>query len=344
MTAPSFSRTTGARLAVTVGLTALAAAACVAVAFLIDTDIAHGKRLRLIAWDELGTARFVDWRLPRVLAGALVGACLAGAGCTFQAVLRNPLAEPYALGVSSGASLAAFLAIHLGIDQSFLGDSGVGLAALLGAGATVALVWRLARVGEDLPPATLLLAGITIAMFCSAASMFVQYVTGFGEMQRMTRWLMGGLDGRRMDDLLRAAPGIAVGGALLLSRARALNALSAGGDAAASVGVAPGPATALAFITSSLLVGAAIALGGPIGFVGLMVPHAMRAIVGPDHRILLPCAMLAGAGFLVLCDTIARVALAGSELPVGLVTALLGGPFFLYLLLREKTRSRLWGG
>lgn len=338
------ARLTAARLAAAVAACAAVAALAILAALLLDIDVAHGSRLRLYALANLGEPRFLDYRLPRVLGGAMVGACLAGSGCAFQAVLRNPLAEPYALGVSSGASLAAFVAIQLGIDHSFLGQNGVGLAALFGAAATVLVVYRLARVGQDLPPATLLLAGITIAMFCSAASMFVQYVTGFGEMQRMTRWLMGGLDGRRMDDLLRAAPGIAIGGALLLSRARALNALSAGGDAAASVGVAPGPATALAFITSSLLVGAAIALGGPIGFVGLMVPHAMRAIVGPDHRVLLPCAMFAGAGFLVLCDTVARVALAGSELPVGLVTALLGGPFFLYLLLREKTRSRLWGG
>jgi iron complex transport system permease protein len=338
------TRLTGARLAAAVAACAVAAGLAILAALLLDIDVAHGSRLRLYALADLGDARFLDYRLPRVLGGALVGACLAGAGCAFQAVLRNPLAEPYALGVSSGASLAAFLAIQLGIDRSFLGQSGVGLAALVGAAATVLVVYRLARVGEDLPPATLLLAGITIAMFCSAASMLVQYAAGFGETQRMVRWLMGGLDGLMFPTLARSVAPIATGLALLLFLARDLNALSAGGDAAASVGVEPARATGLAFATSSLLVGGAIALAGPIGFVGLVVPHALRALVGPDHRVLLPCAMLGGAALVVACDAVARIALAPAELPVGVVTALFGGPFFVYLLLRERTRSRLWGG
>jgi len=336
----------GARLAASVGLTALAAALAIALALLIDFDVGRGSRLRLNDLRDLldTDSTLFQFRLPRVLGGALVGAALAGAGGAFQAALRNPLAEPYALGVSSGASLAAFIAIELGVDRGFLGQSGVGLAALAGAAATVVLVWRLARVGSELPPATLLLAGITIALFCSAASLLVQYMAGFGETQRMMRWLMGGLDGLLFPALTRAAPAVAIGLVLLLGLSRDLNALSAGGDAAASVGVAPARATASTFAIASLLVGGAIALAGPIGFVGLMVPHAMRALVGPDHRVLMPCAMLGGAGMLVLCDTLARVALAPSELPVGVVTALMGGPFFLYLLLREKTRGRLWGG
>jgi iron complex transport system permease protein len=340
----AFARLTAGRLAAAVAACAAIAALAVLAALLLDIDVAHGSRLRLYALADLGDPRFLDYRLPRVLGGALVGACLAGAGAVFQAVLRNPLAEPYALGVSSGASLAAFVAITLGIDRTFLGQSGVGLAALVGAAATVLVVYRLARVGQELPPATLLLAGITIAMFCSAASMLVQYLAGFGEMQRMVRWLMGGLDGLMFPALARAVLPIAVGLLLLLALARDLNALSAGGDAAASVGVEPARATGLAFATASLLVGGAIALAGPIGFVGLVVPHALRALVGPDHRVLLPCAMLGGAALVVACDAVARIALAPAELPVGVVTALFGGPFFLYLLLRERTRSRLWGG
>lgn len=337
-------RTTRARLAVAIAVSAAIAAAAMVLALLIDIDVARGSRLRFIGFDQLDSFRFQEYRLPRVLAGALVGACLAAAGTTFQAVLRNPLAEPYALGISSGASLAAFIAIHLGIDQTLLGQSGIGLAALVGAALTVLLVWRLARVGDELPPATLLLAGITIAMFCSAASMLVQYLAGFGETQRMVRWLMGGLDGVMFPAVERSFFAIVIGLAVLLLQARDLNALAAGPDAAASVGVEPGRATAIAFAVSSLLVGAAIALAGPIGFVGLMVPHAVRALVGPDHRVLLPCSILGGAAMVVLCDTLSRVVLAPDELPVGVVTALLGGPFFLYLLLRERTRSRLWGG
>ena len=338
------ARLTAARLAAAVAACAAVAALAILAALLLDIDVAHGSRLRLYALATLGEPRFLDDRLPRVLGGAMVGACLAGSGCAFQAVLRNPLAEPYALGVSSGASLAAFVAIQLGIDHSFLGQNGVGLAALLGAAATVLVVYRLARVGQDLPPATLLLAGITIAMFCSAASMLVQYLAGFGETQRMVRWLMGGLDGLMFPALAHAAPPIAVGLGLLLYLARDLNALSAGSDAAASVGVEPARATGLTFATASLLVGGAIALAGPIGFVGLVVPHALRALVGPDHRVLLPCSMLGGAALVVACDALARVVLAPAELPVGVVTALFGGPFFLYLLLRDRTRSRLWGG
>jgi iron complex transport system permease protein len=344
--ASALPRLRGARLLASVCVSAVTAALAIAFALLIDFDVGRGSQLR---WNDLGLLLDPDstlfrFRLPRVLGGALVGAALAAAGTAFQAALRNPLAEPYALGVSSGASLAAFIAIELGIDRGFLGQSGVGLAALAGAAATVLVVWRLARVGSELPPATLLLAGITIALFCSAGSMLVQYLAGFGETQRMVRWLMGGLDGLLFPALSRGVPAIGLGLLVLLAVARDLNALSAGGDAAASVGVAPARATAVAFGVGSLLVGAAIALSGPIGFVGLMVPHAVRALVGPDHRVLLPCAMLGGAALLVLCDTVARIALAPAELPVGVVTALLGGPFFLYLLLREKTRGRLWGG
>ncbi len=345
-TAADLPHLRGARLAASLALAALAAALAIALALLIDFDVGRGSRLRFTDLADLldPSTTLFNYRLPRVLGGALVGAALSGAGAAFQAALRNPLAEPYALGVSSGASLAAFIAIELGVDQSALGQSGVALAALAGAAATVLLVWRLARVGSELPPATLLLAGITIALFCSAGSLLVQYIAGFGETQRMMRWLMGGLDGLLFPALARAAAPAGLGLALLVALARDLNALSAGGDAAASVGVAPARATALAFAVASLLVGAAIALAGPIGFVGLMVPHATRALVGPDHRVLIPCAMLGGSALLVLCDTVSRVALAPSELPVGIVTALLGGPFFLYLLLREKTRGRLWGG
>jgi iron complex transport system permease protein len=286
---------------------------------------------------------FLD-RLPRVLAGAVVGAGLATAGCVFQAILRNPLAEPFTLGVSSGSSLAAVLAIRVGLDATFLGHSGIGVAALAGAMGTVYIVWRLGRVSAGHPPATLLLAGVTIAMFCSAASMLVQYTADFSEVYRIVRWMMGGLDWIDYGALARAATAILLGIAISLFLARDLNALSAGSDAAASVGVDVVRTSRLAFFISSLMVGAGIAIAGPIGFVGLIVPHALRAIMGPDHRYLIPTSAFVGGGLLVLCDTVARVALAPDQLPVGVVTALIGGPFFLYLLVGEKSRSRLWSG
>jgi iron complex transport system permease protein len=349
-------RLTGRRLA-------LALAACAALALLVSivTPLlgvdATGDGRRLLVLDPrdalaplFGAEHTADsrifWlaRLPRTLAALIVGAGLAAAGCAFQALLRNPLADPYTLGISSGSSLAAVLAIRFGLPATFLGGAAIGLAALAGAGVTVYLVWRLGRVGRSLPPATLLLGGITIAMFCSAATMLVQYTSDFYEVNHMVRWMMGGLEWIRYPPLLRAGVPIAAGLVVLLLLARDLNALSAGDDAAASVGVDPTRSLTVAFVTASLIVGAGISLAGPIGFVGLIVPHAVRAVVGPDHRVLLPASMLAGGALLIVCDTVARTVIAPNEIPVGVATALLGGPFFLYLLGREKNRSVLWGG
>jgi iron complex transport system permease protein len=277
-------------------------------------------------------------RLPRVLAALLTGAALAAAGCAFQAVLRNPLAEPFTLGVSSGSSLAAVMAIRAGVG-TVLGVAGVSAAAVAGAVITVIVVWRLARIGDSLPPATLILAGVTVSMFCSAASLVLQYSSDFAEASRMLRWMMGGLDATRWATLVRSAPAIAVGLLALLGLGRALNAMAAGSEAAASVGVDAGRTETLVFGAASLLVGASIAIAGPVGFVGLIVPHALRAIVGPDNRVLLPASILGGAALVAICDTITRMF---TNLPVGVITALLGGPFFLVLLVRGKRSADLW--
>jgi iron complex transport system permease protein len=280
-------------------------------------------------------------RLPRVLGAAIVGAGLAAAGCAFQATLRNPLAEPFTLGISSGASLAAVLSIRFGV-VSLLGASALSVTPMLGAALAIYLVWRLGKVDRSLPPATMLLAGITIAMFCSAFSMLLMYTASFNQVNQIVRWMMGDLTWATWSELARTAVLIGIGLAVLLWKARDLNALSAGDDAAASVGVDPMRTTTLTFAVSALIVGAGIGIAGPIGFVGLMVPHAVRALVGPDHRVLLPTSMFAGAGFLAICDTAARTVAAPPELPVGILTALLGCPFFLYLLLRQKGRGRVW--
>ena len=174
--------------------------------------------------------------------------------------------------------------------------------------------------------------------------MLIQYTSDFSELGRIIRWMMGGLDWIQYRELLRAAVLIGVGSTVLLVLARDLNALSAGTDAAASVGVHPTRSLTLAFVTSSLIVGATISIAGPIGFIGLIVPHAVRGLVGPDHRVLIPTSMMAGAALLAVCDTVARVLVFPAQIPVGVVTALLGGPFFLYLIVREKNSSRLWGG
>ncbi len=277
-------------------------------------------------------------RMRRVIAALMCGGALAAAGCAFQAVLRNPLAEPFTLGVSSGASLAAVIAIRLGVPD-VAGTTGVSLAAVAGALAAVAVVWQIGRVGTTLPPATLILAGVTVSMFASAAAMVVQYSADFVDMSRMMRWMMGGLEWTPYATLVRTGPAIALGVVVLLWLSRDLNGLAAGPEAAASIGVDVGRTQSLAFVAASLLVGASIAIAGPVGFVGLIVPHALRAVIGADHRALVPASILIGAATLVVCDTVARVL---HELPVGVVTALLGGPFFLFLLVRGKRTADLW--
>ena len=276
-------------------------------------------------------------RLPRAIAAALAGAGLAAAGAAYQALLRNPLAEPYTLGVSSGAALGAVLAIHLGLE-TIVGPIAVPLMAFAGSLGAIGLIWRLARVGQTRPPATLLLAGLTLAFLCSAATMLVLYTASFSESYRIIRWLMGGLDWIPYADLARSGVVIAAGLLALLYIARDLNALAAGADAAASVGVPVNRVVGIGFLAASLTVGAVIAFSGPIGFVGIIVPHILRRLVGPDHRALLPAAMLGGAAFVLLADTLARTILAPEQIPVGVITALLGGPFFLLLLRAKKSR------
>jgi iron complex transport system permease protein len=308
---------------------------------------AGGQRhLEFLGWDALSSgtqeSKILWIRIPRVLAAMLVGGALAGAGCALQALLRNPLAEPFTLGISSGSSLFAVLAIRLGIEAEF-GGFGVGAAALVGAIATLLLVWQLARVGTQLPPATLVLAGVTLSMFCSSASVLIQYTSDFSDVTHMLRWMMGGLDSMTMSPVAYASLPILGGLAVLVAYGRELNALAAGPDVAASLGVAVGRTQVVVFIVASLLVGAAIAVAGPIGFVGLIVPHTLRAILGPDHRLLLPASVFGGAVLLVVCDTISRTLLVLAQLPTGAVTAVLGGPFFIAILVGQKRRAAMWG-
>ena len=267
---------------------------------------------------------------------------MAGAGCALQSLLRNPLAEPYTLGISSGSSLAAVLAIRLGIEDAF-GGAGVGVSALAGAVATLILIERLGRVGRHLPPATIVLAGITISMFCSAASVLIQYTSDFTDVSHMLAWMIGALDSVRLTGVKYAAVPIGIGLVVLVLYARELNALAAGPEVAASLGVSVARTEVVILAVASLLVGVAIALAGPIGFVGLVVPHTLRALIGPDHRLLVPASMFGGATLLVICDTLARTLTAPAHLPTGAVTAVLGGPFFIFILVQRKRYAALWG-
>ena len=275
-------------------------------------------------------------RMPRVLAGAVVGASLASAGVVLQALLRNPLATPFTLGVSAGAALGAMLAISFGAAVSFGSLSPVPLASLAGAFLAAAIVYGLAtRPGRPMSTSVLLLAGVTLNSFFSALILFVQYMADFAETYRTVRWLMGDLDVGGFALIAGVMPLILVAFGMFAVLPSSLNLLSVGSDVAATRGVDVARTHRLAFVSSALATSGAVALAGPIGFVGIVVPHLVRLMTGVDHRIVLPASALFGAAFLVACDLVARTVLAPIEVPVGIVTAMIGGPFFLWLLVRK---------
>ncbi len=347
MTAPFVSahgrRLTLRRFAVTLAICAAGCALVAAIAPLVGVTIDRTfEVLPLSALDPASPLHVVlAIRMEEVAMALVVGAALAGAGCALQALLRNPLAEPFTLGISSGSSLAAVLAIRFGIEP-VLGGWGIGAAALVGAVAMLIVIMQLARIGRELPPATLLLAGVTLSIFCSSASVLVQYTTDFAVQTRMLAWMIGGIDPGKWGSVKYLAIPLGIGLAALVAYARELDALAAGPEVAASLGVAVARTQRAVFAIASLLVGIAIAIAGPIGFVGLIVPHLLRSVIGPDHRLLLPASLLGGAALLVVCDTIARMATAPALLPTGAVTAVIGGPFFVAILVRQKRAARMW--
>ena len=275
-------------------------------------------------------------RLPRTLAGALVGAALAAAGVVFQGLLRNPLATPFTLGVSSGAALGAMLAITFGWGLGFGGISGVAAASFAGAAGAVAIVYALARARHGgLSTNVLLLAGVTLNSFFSALILFVQFFADFTDVYRMLRWLVGDLDVASYQPLAASLPLLLVAFAFFAWLARPLNLLSLGPDSAEAHGINVRTAQRVAFFSASLATGAAVSVAGPIGFVGIVIPHLVRLLVGADHRVVLPASALFGAAFLVGCDLLGRILMPPIEIPVGVITALIGGPFFLWLLMKR---------
>jgi iron complex transport system permease protein len=276
-------------------------------------------------------------RLPRTLAGALVGSMLATAGVVFQGLLRNPLATPFTLGVSAGAALGAMLAITFSWSFTWAGIPAASAASFVGSLGAVAIVYALARGRHrGLSTSVLLLAGVTMNAFFSALILFVQYFADFSQTYRILHWLMGDLDISSYQPVLTALPLVVLSFAAFAWLARPLNLLSLGAESAGTRGLHVVGAQRAAFLSASLATGAAVSVGGPIGFIGIVVPHLVRLIVGPDHRLVLPAAAFFGAAFLIACDVLARTVLAPIELPVGVITALIGGPFFLWLLVRKR--------
>lgn len=286
---------------------------------------------------------FFEIRIPRLLLAVLVGASLATAGAVFQVLLRNPLAEPYILGISSGAGLGVMASVLLGIQWSGWGLSGQSLFAFLGSAGTTVLVWRLGRLTGQATGTGLILAGIVVNVFFSAVMMLLACLAQSGQFQATLFWLMGYLSSYPSWKvwLVSVLPA-GIGFWVLFRFSPQLNILSLGISEARSLGVVPERLFPAALAAAALMTSIAVSLSGLIGFVGLIVPHLVRLLFGADHRRLLPMCALFGAVFLVFADTTARVLIQDVQLPAGVITALAGGPFFLFLLVRQS--KRIYGG
>jgi len=284
--------------------------------------------------DDMAARIFWQLRVPRVVMAFLAGAGLAAGGLAFQAVFRNPLAEPFTLGVASGAALGASAYIHLGLPFSLLWISGSSWFAFAGALLAVVLVYGMTRTRQGFSTATMLLAGVAVSFCFSSLILFMQYLSDFTQSFVLLRWVMGGLHTVvGFGEVLTVLPLVGAGTLIVFYLTHELNLVTTGEELAASRGVSVNRTKILLFVAVSLMVGGIVSVCGPIGFVGLIVPHICRLLVGPDHRYLTPAALLNGAILLTLCDTLARTVMAPTELPVGILTSLLGGPFFLWLLL-----------
>jgi len=290
----------------------------------------------------LSPDREILWelRLPRALLALWAGGALSLSGVLFQALLRNALATPDTLGVSSGASLGAVIGIFFGWG-AHAGISGVSISACVGAALVLLLVVSVSSERGKVSSVGLLLAGITINIICGAGIVFLASIVGFQKSFAVTRWLMGGLDSPEYTTLagltLLLAPVVLV----VLWHGREWNVLSVGDTWAATRGLSTTRLLMIGCIAGSIMTGAVTAITGPIGFVGLIVPHAIRMWIGPDHRILAPCSFLLGAAFVAICDVFSRTILAPVEIPVGVITALLGGPFFIWMLRSRRAGIRL---
>jgi len=300
---------------------------------------------RLLRGDEAGSPGLatseiimVQIRFPRVLMGFLVGASLAAVGVTLQALLRNPLADPYVLGVSSGSALGVSVAILFGIGSTFMLVPVLPLFGFAGGLLALVLIYRLAQSKGRLPVHSLLLAGVILNAILTAFIMFITSIMEPNRSAGLMAWLMGSLTAPGYPALGVFLMYVVLVLGVLMHKAQSLNVLTLGEETARSLGVETEGVKKQLFVLTALLTGAIVSVSGMIGFVGMVVPHAVRLLIGSDHRLLLPASALVGGMFLSLADTIARTMMSPAEIPVGIVTALAGGPFFLYLLLWRKDR------
>ncbi len=284
---------------------------------------------------EVQESIIIHIRMPRVLGGALVGVALAAAGVAYQGIFRNPMADPYTIGAMGGASFGAAVAIVLGVGVALLGVNTVPIFAFVGALGAVFLVYAISREGSRVPVTTLLLSGLTVTIFFNALVTYLKMIAG-NKLHALTFWIMGGFTYTNWTDVTSIFPFIIIGTAVIYLYARDLNILVLGEEQAQHLGVELEKVKKILLASGALMTAAAVSISGLIGFVGLIIPHLTRILIGPDHRILLPTSAIMGASFMMICDALARVIIAPSELPVGVITAVSGGPFFIYLLRRKK--------
>jgi len=286
--------------------------------------------------NELTQTIFFKIRIPRVLMATIAGGTLAIAGAALQALFRNPLASPFTLGISGGASLGALLAIRSGLAVGILGFSMVSISAFVFSILTMLFVYSISKVGGVVATGRLLLAGVVANFLYAAVVMFIQFFSTFTESLQTMRWIMGSLDIVGFDTVWKTLIFVIPGCAILLSLTKDMNLFGLGDDVASSLGVNVRRMEKKIYFATSLAAGAVIAVTGPIGFVGLIIPHILRMILGVDNRIILPSSFLLGATFLTAADTISRTIITPVEIPVGIITASVGGVFFLWLLIKTK--------
>ena len=287
---------------------------------------------------EISTSLLWKIRLPRTILIALTGAALGGSGATYQGLFRNPLADPFLIGVASGAGLGAVIAMSIKWPYSFWGLMAIPMAAFIAALLTVFIVYTLARVGQTVPTTNLILAGVAFSSFATSLTSFLM-IRSTSEVRRALGWLLGGASLGGWTAILAITPYLVSGLGILLLSGHALNLLQFGDDQAQQLGLNVTRVKRILLTASSLSTAAAVAFSGIIGFIGLIVPHVIRLWFGPDYRRLLPLSIIGGAAALLVADVIARIVIAPQEIPVGIITSLAGAPFFLWVLRRSKNQG-----
>jgi len=293
-------------------------------------------------WTQTIETIVTDIRAPRVLVAALVGAGLAIAGAAMQGLFKNPMAEPYVLGMSSGAAVGAALVIVLGIGVGTFGTLSINIMAFFGAFGTILVVYGVARSDGKVPVETLLLAGIAMGAFLYAVVSFMKFIAPDQALRDIVLWLMGSFSMSRWDDLYLVTPLILIGIVGLYAFSRELNAMQFGEETAMYLGVKVETVKKIILVFAALITATGVSHAGIIGFVGLIIPHVVRILIGADHHILLPASAIMGAIFLILADTLARTIASPTEIPVGIITAFVGAPYFIYLLKRKKKTMSWW--